>query len=83
MVTHDDLARRVDRAILIADGEVVQEHPARALKEIIMRNILVKFFQNVQFPPDTTALLLTTALENVPYSHAIIGATIEPAQSAA
>ena len=35
MVTHDDdLARRVDRAILIADGEVVHEHLARALKEI-------------------------------------------------
>jgi cGMP-dependent protein kinase len=35
MVTHDDdLARRVDRAILIADGEVVHEHLAQALKEI-------------------------------------------------
>jgi ABC-type lipoprotein export system ATPase subunit/CRP-like cAMP-binding protein len=35
MVTHDeDLARRVDRAILIADGEVVHEHLARALNEI-------------------------------------------------
>ncbi len=35
MVTHDDdLARRVDRAILIADGEVVHEHLARALKEL-------------------------------------------------
>jgi ABC-type lipoprotein export system ATPase subunit len=35
MVTHDaDLARRVDRAILIADGEVVHEHLAKALKEI-------------------------------------------------
>jgi ABC-type lipoprotein export system ATPase subunit/CRP-like cAMP-binding protein len=35
MVTHDDdLARRVDRAILIADGEVVHEHLVRALKEI-------------------------------------------------
>jgi putative ABC transport system ATP-binding protein len=35
MVTHDeDLARRVDRAILIADGEVVNEYLARALQEI-------------------------------------------------
>ncbi len=35
MVTHDDdLARRVDRTILIADGELVHEHLAQALQEI-------------------------------------------------
>ena len=35
MVTHDDdLARRVDRAILIADGEVVHEHLAQSLWEL-------------------------------------------------
>ncbi|MBK9713453.1 MAG: cyclic nucleotide-binding domain-containing protein [Kouleothrix sp.] len=57
MVTHDDdLARRVDRAILIADGEVVHEHLARALREIghdqlveIKRRAAVR-----EYPPGAT-----------------------------
>jgi ABC-type lipoprotein export system ATPase subunit/CRP-like cAMP-binding protein len=57
MVTHDDdLARRVDRAILIADGEVVHEHLARALKEIghdqlveVKRRVAVR-----AYPPGAT-----------------------------
>jgi len=57
MVTHDDdLARRVDRAILIADGEVVHEHLARALKEISHDQLVdVKRHATTrQYPPGTT-----------------------------
>ena len=57
MVTHDDdLARRVDRAILIADGEVVQEHLARALKDLSHDQLVdVKRRSAIrQYPPGTT-----------------------------
>jgi len=53
MVTHDsDLARRVDRTILISDGEVVNEYLVRALSTLtqdqlveISRNIKPQIFQ--------------------------------------
>ena len=57
MVTHDeDLARRVDRAILIADGEVVHEHLAQALEGVSQDQLVEvkRFAGQRRFPPGTT-----------------------------
>lgn len=56
MVTHDsDLARRVDRTILISDGEVVNEYLVRALATLT-QDQLTEVARRVKpqvFPPDT------------------------------
>ena len=57
MVTHDsDLARRVDRTILISDGEVVNEYLVRALATLT-QDQLVEVARRVKpqvFPPDAS-----------------------------
>ena len=57
MVTHDsDLARRVNRTILIADGEVVNEYLVRALSTLT-QDQLVEVSRSVKpqiFQPDST-----------------------------
>jgi CRP-like cAMP-binding protein len=56
MVTHDsDLASRVDRTILISDGEIVNEYLVRALATLT-QDQLVEVARRVKpqvFPPDT------------------------------
>lgn len=56
MVTHDsDLARRVDRTILISDGEIVNEYLVRALSQLT-QDQLVEVARRVKpqvFAPDT------------------------------
>ncbi|HUF39528.1 MAG TPA: cyclic nucleotide-binding domain-containing protein [Anaerolineales bacterium] len=57
MVTHDnDLARRVDRTILIADGEVVNEYLVRALSTLDADKLLnLKMnFKPKEYAPGTT-----------------------------
>ncbi len=59
MVTHDsDLARRVNRTILISDGEVVNEYLVRALATLT-QDQLVEVARRVKpqiFPPDTSII---------------------------
>jgi ABC-type lipoprotein export system ATPase subunit len=59
MVTHDsDLARRVNRTILIADGEVVNEYLVRALSTLT-QDQLVEVSRNIQpqiFQPDSAII---------------------------
>src|SRR5258708_10055157 len=54
MVTHDsDLARRVDRTILISDGEIVNEYVVRALS-VLTQDQLVEVARHVKpqnYPP--------------------------------
>jgi ABC-type lipoprotein export system ATPase subunit len=57
MVTHDnDLARRVDRTILIADGEVVNEYLVKALSMLNPDRILdlKQKFKPKEYAPETT-----------------------------
>lgn len=57
MVTHDnDLASRVDRTILISDGEIVNEYLVRALATLT-QDQLVEVARHIQpqfFPPDAS-----------------------------
>jgi len=59
MVTHDsDLARRASRTILIADGEVVNEHLVRALSSLT-QDQLVEVAKHVKpqvYPRDTSII---------------------------
>lgn len=59
MVTHDsDLARRVNRTILISDGEIVNEYLVRALATLT-QDQLVEVARRVKpqvFPPDTNII---------------------------
>src|SRR6185369_902483 len=59
MVTHDrDLARRVNRTILISDGEVVNEYLVRALSTLT-QDQLAKMAQRVQpvvYPRDASII---------------------------
>src|SRR5690349_4829461 len=59
MVTHDsDLARRVNRTILIADGEVVNEYLVRALSTLT-QDQLVEVSRNIKpqiFQPNSTII---------------------------
>ncbi|HJQ13781.1 MAG TPA: cyclic nucleotide-binding domain-containing protein, partial [Anaerolineales bacterium] len=59
MVTHDsDLARRVNRTILISDGEVVNEYLVRALSTLT-QDQLVEISRTVQpqiFPPNSAII---------------------------
>jgi ABC-type lipoprotein export system ATPase subunit/CRP-like cAMP-binding protein len=59
MVTHDsDLARRVNRTILIADGEVVNEYLVRALSTLT-QDQLVEISRKIQpemFQPDSAII---------------------------
>ncbi len=57
MVTHDDdLAKRADRTIVIADGEVVNEYLVRALSEISHDQLVEvkRKAQQVVYPPGAT-----------------------------
>lgn len=59
MVTHDsDLARRVNRTILISDGEVVNEYLVRALSTLT-QDQLVEISRTIQpqiFPPNSAII---------------------------
>ncbi len=59
MVTHDsDLARRVNRTILISDGEIVNEHLVRALSTLT-QDQLVEVSRHIKpqiFPPDASII---------------------------
>jgi ABC-type lipoprotein export system ATPase subunit/CRP-like cAMP-binding protein len=59
MVTHDsDLARRVNRTILISDGEIVNEHLVRALSTLT-QDQLVEVSRRIKpqvFPPDASII---------------------------
>jgi ABC-type lipoprotein export system ATPase subunit len=59
MVTHDsDLARRVNRTILISDGEVVNEYLVRALSTLT-QDQLVEISRNLKpeiFPPESAII---------------------------
>lgn len=59
MVTHDsDLARRVDRTILISDGEVVNEYLVRALSTL-SQDQLVEVSRSITpqtYPPDANII---------------------------
>jgi len=59
MVTHDsDLARRVNRTILISDGEIVNEYLVRALSQLT-QDQLVEVARRVKpqvFPPDASII---------------------------
>src|SRR6185369_6752471 len=59
MVTHDsDLARRVNRTILISDGEIVNEHLVRALSTL-NQDQLVEVSRRIKpqiFPPDASII---------------------------
>jgi ABC-type lipoprotein export system ATPase subunit len=59
MVTHDSsLAKRVDRTILIADGEIVNDWVARALPTLTHQQMLAatKEIENRQFAPQQTII---------------------------
>ena len=59
MVTHDSsLARRVNRTVIIADGEVVNEYVARALNSLTPQQMLEasRKAQPVTYAPGTTII---------------------------
>jgi ABC-type lipoprotein export system ATPase subunit len=59
MVTHDsDLAKRVSRAVIVADGEIVNQHVAQALKTLSVEQLgwVARNAERKTFAPGATIL---------------------------